>query len=306
MKLLHTLTAAATSLLLASQSSQAALTLYEGFEYTSGDDLDGNGSGIGFGSNLWTGLNSSGTNPHSVGSGLSFGSLEVTGGSAERDIRNGRSTATRLIAASSVTDLTADNTTIWFSVLMDPTINTATTGGQPANTYGTLIFGNAGLTDSSSGTQNGAGTTIANSGDAVGVGFFGNTTFAGVGIQGVTFSDGTIDQGNGASNAITTGDSLSLIVGRIDWAADGSNDTITLYDVTDPAAGLPGTAFSTMTLDVDQTTFDTISISGGQTEAFDEIRFGTELADVIPVPEPSSSLLLGLGSAALLLRRKRA
>jgi len=37
----------------------------------------------------------------------------------------------------------------------------------------------------------------------------------------------------------------------------------------------------------------------------DEIRIGTTLADVIPVPEPASVALLGLGGL-MLLRRRRA
>ena len=75
--------------------------------------------------------------------------------------------------------------------------------------------------------------------------------------------------------------------------------------MTDLTAPLP-TAFSVQTLDVDQTQFDTISISDGQTSGFDEIRFGTTLADVTPgaIPEPSSLSLLALASLALLRRRK--
>lgn len=290
---------------------QAALVLYEGFDYTPGDNVVGLTGGTGF-SAAWTGIGAGGdgTANVNIGTGMSFDTLQVAGGALERQNRSGRGTISRLIdttpATGSQAQLTADNSTIWFSVLMDPTIDTSlATGGQFGNTYATLTFGNEGLTDSSTGGQNGEGTDIANTGDAFGVGFFGGpTSFADGGIQGLSFTGGVIDQSDGASNSIVTGDSLSLIVGRIEWAADGFNDTLTLYDITDPGAALPA-SFATMTMDVDQTDFDTISIADGQTSGFDEIRFGTELGDVLPVvPEPSSFALVGLSALSLLRRRR--
>ena len=284
-------------------SAHGDVLVYEGFEYTANAPLAGLNGGVGWGAAWSTADATTANNFHSIGDGLSFGSLVVGGGSAERAVRNGRSTAERTISASG---LTADNTTVYFSVLMDPTINTGATGGQFSNTYGTLIFGNEGLTDASIGTQEGEGTDIANSGNGVGVGFFGGpTSFADGGIQGVTFSGGVIDQSDGASNSIVTGDALSLIVGKIDWAANGSLDTISLYNIVDPATGLPATAFSIMTLDVDQSDFDTISIADGQTSAFDEIRFGATVADVLPVPEPTSLGISGVIGTVLLGRRRR-
>lgn len=290
--------------------TKADLLIYEGFDYAPGNNIDTvTSTGIGLSGN-WTVTNAAGNNPHSVGSGLSFGDLIVSGGSIERDIRDGRSTTSRTVTASPL--LTADNTSIYFSVLMDPTINSngfLQGEGQFGNTYATLIFGNEELTDSGNGNNGGNGT-IANNGDGVGVGFFGpplfsTLGFSGVGIQGVTFTNGTSNQSDRQTSSIVTGDALSLIVGRIDWAANGSSDTISLFNITDPTAPL-GTAFSSQVLDVDQTTFDTISITDGQTSAFDEIRFGTTLADVLPVavPEPTSTSLLYLGSLAFFRRRR--
>jgi hypothetical protein len=37
----------------------------------------------------------------------------------------------------------------------------------------------------------------------------------------------------------------------------------------------------------------------------DEIRVGTEWADVAPVPEPTALALFGLGAVGLLARRRR-
>lgn len=42
---------------------------------------------------------------------------------------------------------------------------------------------------------------------------------------------------------------------------------------------------------------------GGSPFTMDEIRFGTSLADVAPVPEPGTAVVCGLGAAFLLMRR---
>lgn len=274
----------AVTFVLGQTTAQAQLIIYEGFEYTAGDPLAGSNTGTGFDA-AWTTTDVTDTaNLHVVGAGLSLGSLEVAGGSMERAIRNGRSTAARTISSAAQTALTADGSTVWFSVLADPTINTEATGGQFGNTYGTIVLGNAPLTDASNGNQLGAGTL--NAGDAVGVGFFGGPTgFVDGGLQGITFTGGVIDQDDGATNSVITDDVVSLVVGEIAWGADGTaDDTLTLYNVTDPSAALPA-AFATKTFVVDQTTFNILSVSDGQTAAFDEIRFGLTLADVLPTAD---------------------
>lgn len=294
--------------LLLGTMSQADVVVYEGFDYTAGSAVVGLNGGTGFGGS-WNGVTAGGAGTANVviDAGFGFGDLEVSGGSLARNDRNGRGVVHRQLSAAAIADLTADNSTIWFSVLMDPTINTSGTGGQFGNTYATLVFGNENLTDSSTGAQAGAGTDIANSGNGFGVGFFGGpTSFADGGIQGVSFLDGAISQDDGATNSIVTGDSLSLIVGRIDWAADGSDDTLQLFDITNLSDPLP-TAFATLAIDVDQSDFDTISIADGQTSGFDEIRFGTTLSSVIPtaVPEPGSLAITVLFGVGLIARRRR-
>uniref|UniRef100_UPI003564294C sulfatase family protein n=1 Tax=Pontiella sp. TaxID=2837462 RepID=UPI003564294C len=69
-------------------------------------------------------------------------------------------------------------------------------------------------------------------------------------------------------------------VGRVDWAANGANDTVTLYNVTHPTNELPA-AFSTMEADLDQSAFNVVGIGAGQTSIFDEIRFDTAFSNVI-------------------------
>ncbi|WP_404306500.1 PEP-CTERM sorting domain-containing protein [Neorhodopirellula lusitana] len=279
-------------------SANAAVVVYESFDYTSGDDIVSQNGGIGF-DGAWTGAGNS--ENFDVGSGQSFGSLMTAGGSSARTARNGNGAISRGLSAAAQTQLTADNSTIWFSVLMDPTDAAITDGGGFAtNSYGTLIFGDTAFTSAS------GASAPTNSGNAFGVGFADTSDnsgdFANVQIQGVAYDDGVLD----TSSELVVGDVTSFIVGRIDFNADGTDDVMELYNVTDPSLALPATAFATMTADLDQSGFNIISIGDAQTSIFDEIRFGTTLAEVTPVavPEPSSLALLGLGGLVLFRRRR--
>jgi hypothetical protein len=202
----------------------------------------------------------------------------------------------RTISGTSLTALTADNSTMWFSVMMNP--RTADSEASFAlNSYGTIVLGDAALT----GGSGSAAAPIASGGNAIGVGFAG-TGGGGVWddmrIQGVTYSGGALTE----SSRTTVGDTTLMIVGKVDWAANGSDDTISLYNVTDPSAALPA-AFSTMTVDLDQSTFSVVSIGDAQTSIFDEIRMDTELANVIPEPA-TLGLVAAFGGAVLFIRRR--
>ena len=133
-----------------------------------------------------------------------------------------------------------------------------------------------------------------------------NTTFANSNLVGVSYDGTTAATITGGTGP--TGDNVSMIVGEITWAPNGSADTINLYNVLDPTAGLPASAFATISVDLDQSTFDTISYAEGQASAIDEIFFGENLEDVgvtfAPIPEPSSAILLGFSGLALLRRRR--
>jgi len=47
------------------------------------------------------------------------------------------------------------------------------------------------------------------------------------------------------------------------------------------------------------------SVNANGNLVFDEVRFGTTFLDVVPIPEPSSYALAGLGALGLVLRRRR-
>lgn len=282
------------SLLVVSLATQASAALvYEGFDFTG--DVVGPGSGNGWGGD-WNGSNNNAAGKPEAGTGLTLGSLPVTGGSYSRPARFGVAQSNRLISAGSQATLTGDGSTMWFSVLMNATSG-GTNSGYALNSHGAIIFG-----DTAFGLGDPATAPITNAGNALGVSFDGiDGDFNNVAVRGLTYLGGSQAWD---TNAITVGANTVMIVGKIDWAANGTDDVLNLYNITDPTAPLP-TAFTTMTADWDQSTFNMVAIGQGQTEVFDEIRFDTTLAGVGVVPEPSSAALLGLGGVALLLRRRK-
>ena len=298
--------AAFGGLLLASSNVNAQSIVYEGFDYTIGDDIVGLNGGTGFaGSYTGVGTAGAGTGNVDVVAGLTFGTLDVAGNSLARSARSGRGVISRELDSAAIAALTGDGT-IYFSALVDVNADGTTAGGditQPANAFATLVFGSDASTDAGSSLAN-----TANPGDAIGFGFFGAPAIAGTGIQAVTFDDGVITQGNPTGQSVVIGDNLAFIVGSIEFNS-GIDDVITLYNVAETDTAL-GTAFATLSADLDNSTFDTISISDGQASAFDEIRFGLSLADVTPgqfaaVPEPSSMMILiGLSGLGMIRRRK--
>ena len=107
---------------------------------------------------------------------------------------------------------------------------------------------------------------------------------------------------------------------EIEWDADGGMDRITaasFLDGTTPTeAAFNGNAVS-ISYNFDQTTIDTLSIGQNRFNV-DEIRLGTEFADIIsgtsvggpgddPIPEPVTMLALfaGLGGLGGYVRRRK-
>ena len=269
-------------------------TVYEGFDYTEALPLAGLDGGIGF-TGVWTG------GDFNIISGQSFNGLEVSGGSIQRPSRLGNTATSRAVDSST---LIGDGTTLWFSVLLQgtgsPAADAGGTAGFATNTYGTLIFGDTVLTGGSGNSP----APIGAAGNAIGVGFRGGNggNFDNLQVQGVLYDSGVVTTTSDANSPTVGGDTI-FIVGSVDWAANGTDDVLTLYNVTDPNAALP-TAFTTLTADLDQSTFNILSVGDAQTAIYDEIRLGTTLASVVPVPEPNSLALLGLAGIGF-LRRKR-
>lgn len=289
--------ATSLSLLFLASSAQSALIVYEGFDYLEGSDLPSLNGGEGWAGG-WSGGN------WDVISGQSFGDVAVSGGAVQRPSRSGNAATSRVVSTTAQPSLVGDGSTIWFSVLLQgtgsPAADSLATAGFATNTWGTIVFGDTALTGGS-----GVGPApIGAGGNAIGVGFRGGNglSFDDLQIQGVVYDGGTASTTTDAASP-TIGSDTVLIVGSVQWSASGTDDILTLYNVIDPAAALP-TAFTTLTADLDQSTFNVVSIGDAQTSIYDEIRFGTELIDVLAIPEPTSASLVGLAFLGF-LRRKR-
>jgi hypothetical protein len=256
-----------------------ASTVYEGFNYTAAAEVAGQGGGSNGWDGVWTTVASGASNMHEVNAGLSFGALEVTGGSAQRPANGGKSAMYRTISSDSQSALTNNGSTVWFSVLMNS--KTADIYAVAGAISGTIAFGDASLQAGSDSTGN---PTIASGGNAVGVGFDGNSSsYDTVRLQGICYTNG-VGQAD-TDGGITVGvENTLMVVGKIEWATDvgtDTNDTVTLYNVSDPTAGVSEEdVFSSMSYDVDQSLFNIISIGDTQSSVIDEIRFGTSLSDV--------------------------
>ncbi len=281
-------------LALATGTANAATTIYESFSYDAGAIYDGT-SGTqqtgGSGMENTTGWTTEGltNNPYTVNSsGLSFTGLSTAGRSVARSGLPNGAEMHRGISSASQTSLTADNTTIWFSVLM------GAGGNDSGNINATIALGSTAFT---SGSDGGSAPTMA-AGDGFGVGFSGFDE-----IRGFSSTAGVSASSTGALTTVIGG--VYLIAGKIDWTT-GIDHTLTLYNIDD-ASDATLTSFATMTASFDQTQLDTLAIFDRQSITIDEIRFGNTLADVgiTAVPEPSSTALLGLGGLALILRRRR-
>ena len=108
---------------------------------------------------------------------------------------------------------------------------------------------------------------------------------------------------------MTVGETL-FVVASVEIVAGAFNDVSRLWinpsDDATPATLTDGT----FAIGESGTDIGLASIILRQSPApfltLDEIRVGTEWADVAPVPEPTALAALGLGAAVLLARRRRA
>jgi hypothetical protein len=134
-----------------------------------------------------------------------------------------------------------------------------------------------------------------------GLTFFGATERA---LIGNTWNASTWNVTNSGANTAPSSIGMKTAVARITLSLGDNNDIIDLWvGATDSPVNVSGAAMVTGTGlelgDVDQ-----IRIMGNNAQKFDNLVFGTTMADVDAVPEPRAALLGGLGLLALLRRRR--
>ncbi|MFK7910535.1 MAG: PEP-CTERM sorting domain-containing protein [Akkermansiaceae bacterium] len=268
-------------------SVQGAAVVYEGFDYNgsiaSGGNIAGANGGTGF-SGAWVNTRNS---PDYVEPGNTAGTLTVVGGKAQGGAWSGIARP----VVGTLSSLLTDTSTLWFSLIMDlegqnqsnADINVALTNAAKFNS------GTFGSRENLDGATN-EGIGVTHSGGNIRAVYWDNA-------GGRTESGATSLSIGGANPA------SALVVGKIEWGA--ATETITLY-APDAALNL-GTAITSLTTagNLSQAGFNNLAIQFKDQSRVDELRFGATSDDVLGIPEPSSTALLGLGGLALILRRRK-
>ena len=265
-------------------SAQATQLYYEGFDYpavSNGTALTGLNSGTGWGAGWVT--PSAGNFDAYVSPGLSYSTVPVVGGMAQNTVNTG--TQTRLLAAAYGTVTFTDPVTptdYWFSTIIQK-VNNANAGD-----YRYLA-----LADSASNHilfETGFGFQIS-----------GTSLTARVPITAAATS-GSI----ATSSSITLNNlSVHLVVGKITMATGADSVTIWLdpaLNVTPTTGGVTATGTVPTTTTYSKALIRLGKSSTNGTQNLDEMRFGTSFLDVVsnvPVPEPASAVLLGLGGVMI-------
>jgi hypothetical protein len=266
--------AAAVSCLLV-QSANATLLFSEGFNYTSGSALSGNGP--------WT---SGSAPPLQIGTGnLTYPSLPDLGGNDLVDTSGAASSGAANFNASPIT-----SGTIYYSFVLQPTAL------PTANSYLTDIL-NTGATPNGSGDPLSVYVGQQTAGSTYKIGI----RHSGVGT-GATFAP---------SNAGFTLNSVNFFVVAYTFGSGGSESlwvNPTLGAGSAPAADVTIAAGGTEATGLQEIGFKANSATTAGNWNFDTLRVGDTWADVTPaVPEPSSILLAGAGVGLMLMmiRRRR-
>jgi hypothetical protein len=256
--------------------------IYEPFDYPVGNlNLQSGTSELGL-LGTWTALSAEG-GALVVETSLAYGTLPVSGGSighlsfASDCYGGARSVSASALAGNG---LLADGATLWFSLEMGIGRDSS---GTPANIVNTrLAFALANSSFNTGGYEYWINNEDTQPGSGLGVTLGRIGDFSGS-IVATQFRD--LSSGNGVNGNIVgdfTGttyrnDQHGLIVGKIVWGA--VTDTIELYQ-PDTTMNL-GSPISTLTVSVNQSTYDTITFSRGDSVVMDELRFGASYDAVI-------------------------
>lgn len=296
-----------SALILASSlaTTRAALLVYEGFNYTSGaalNTLTPNASTVGLDKTVAYAGN--GVANYTTGSGLTFGSLTTIGGSIT-------SAANLTAVGSAKMSLSSYVGTLWSSYLVNfSSMSTAAVGNGALTRVANDIansgerfnsYADARLQSGSPTTNLGISYNAANNVTVGSTSLSLNTTY-------IIISKYT-DVGSMISAGTGTGTLYALSLSQFDSfiSAGGTEAYLNAASIGTGAANVTGRVSNT-----NSTTSTYLFQSGAYAEfvnvsdgvTFDELRYGSTLTDVVPVPEPGTLALVAAGVLGLFVSRR--
>ena len=286
-------TASATVSVTVTSGAAVPVAIYEPFDYAIGALNVSGTTSVGLGG-TW----SANSSIQIAANSLTHGSLPVSGNSVIATGASNTLGGSRAVNASALaaTGLLNDGATLWFSAVVGTDISANMTNMRLGFALATSSF--------STGSYQ---YYITNAGGN-GLGFTFGRLDAGEGsvngkFAATRFRDSTFGTSGWDGNVIGSvpptylgGGQKRLIVGKLIWGA--SSDTIELYE-PDTALNL-GTPRSTLTVNVNQAAFDTLTFCRSERITLDEIRFGGNYHSVLvgsvtmtadttpPTPNPAS------------------
>lgn len=275
--------------------AKAALLTYDGFDYPSGDNINGKSGGSGW-NGAWNLDGGGGSQTVASSSPLSYSPLVtsgnyITGSGYRKAGRKLDNTAGGVWDTNgNISDIWTlgqiDQGTVWASFLVSRNKNVESWEGFSVYVHQDFT-GNAGTPS--------------------------NSPFH-ISIDHLTQNWQVQNMGGAQTSLGSTaiGESVLFVLKmELDPAGTGNN----LYLWMNPSASTLGGAdlavgtanWSATGLSTASARFRSFAVQlGGSTGSYDEIRFGTDYASVTPIPEPGVFALAALGLGAVILRRRRA
>jgi hypothetical protein len=263
------------------------VVIYEPFDYPAGHlNLQSGASEVGL-AGSWNALSTDGQ-ALVIGSSLSHGSLPTKGGSiGGLECCINRFGGSRAVRASALlgNGLLQDGATLWFSVVVGFGLDPDGVPGNIANAHLVLALANSSFSEGRYEYWIKDEDTHLGSGLGLTLGLIDGKLGSVVATQFRDLASGDFFNGNirgDITGASYTENQHGLIVGKIEWGA--VQDTLVLYQ-PDKQLNM-GSPVSTLTVSVDQSTYDTITFARGDVIVMDEIRFGTSYDAVIGAEDP--------------------